>query len=387
MTRHLHFDLLHPVFALLICASSATATDYRVTTYSDPVPDFCVTIDCSLREAVRAANQGGSADRIFLSAGTYTLSQAGADEDAALTGDLDILNDLEIIGAGATMTFIDAAGLDRVIQVLGAGTSVRIQDVSIVGGSGAAGGGVSVDGGSATIERVEIHDNAGPNGIPPGGLRVTSSGTLVLRESTLESNDQGGLTVSESTATLENVTIDENPGGHEIQVTGGGSVTCQHCTLRGLTTDNPTVQVSGNGSTIAFANSIVVGSCLVFNSGTSDSEGGNIESTGDTCGFDLGSDDSGVSNPSLGLGALGDHGGPTRTRVPSPSSVARDQGTTPGCLAKDQRGQARPVDGDPIPGAFCDVGAVEASTQNPPTPIFDDGVEQRSTRAWSDHLP
>ncbi len=387
MIRRARFDWSPLVLPLLSLASAASATDYHVTTYADPVPDFCVTIDCSLREAVRAANQGGSADRIFLSAGTYTLSQAGAGENAALTGDLDILNDLEIIGAGATMTFIDGAGLDRVIQVLGPGTSVHIHDVSIVGGNGVEGAGVSVEEGSATIERVEIHDNASVNGVPPGGLRVANFATLVLRQSTLESNDQGGLTVSQSTATLENVTIDENPAGNELQVTGGGSVTCQHCTLRGLTTDVATVQVSGNDTTMAFANSIVVGSCVVNNPATTDSEGGNLESTGNTCGFNLGSDATNVSSLSLGLGLLGDHGGPTRTRVPSPSSVARDQGTTPGCLAKDQRGQSRPVDGDPVPGAFCDVGAVEAATQNPPTPIFDDGVEQRSAGAWSDRQP
>ncbi len=192
MFRRLRLDRCLLALASVHSASAASAADYRVTTYSDPVPDFCVTIDCSLREAVRAANQGGSADRIFLSAGTYTLSQSGADEDAALTGDLDISNDLEIIGAGATMTHIDAAGLDRVIHVLGAGTSVRIQDVSILGGSGAPGGGVSVDAGSATIERVEIHGNSGPNGVPPGGLRVVSTGSLVLRESTLESNARRG---------------------------------------------------------------------------------------------------------------------------------------------------------------------------------------------------
>ncbi len=367
-------------------AGLARATDYWVTTYSDPAPDFCVTIDCSLREAVRAANQGGSLDRILLSAGTYTLARAGASENAALTGDLDITNDLEIIGQGATMTVIDAAGLDRVIEILGDGTSVRIDGVTIRGGAGTAPAGINVSGGTLTLERSEVRGNVAPMGVPPGGVQVAAFGALIVHESTIADNDGGGLAIVQSTATLENVTLDSNLNADEIEAVGGSVVTCQQCTVR-ASGDDTAVFATGDGTSVAFANSIVAGSCVAFNAAVVDSEGGNIESAGDTCGFGLASDHPGVSSISLGLGSLADHGGPTRTRVPSPSSAARDQGITPACLAKDQRGLARPVDGDGIPGAFCDVGAVEASVERPPTPIFNDGVEQRSTAAWSDRAP
>jgi CSLREA domain-containing protein len=65
--------------------------------------------DCSLREAIRAANAdaavdtcvaGSGADVITLPAGTYTLTIAG-EETAASAGDLDITDDLSISGAGA----------------------------------------------------------------------------------------------------------------------------------------------------------------------------------------------------------------------------------------------------------------------------------------------
>jgi hypothetical protein len=49
------------------------------------------------------------------------------------------------------------------------------------------------------------------------------------------------------------------------------------------------------------------------------------------------------------LGALGDHGGPTETMVPSATGPAAMHGT--GCPATDQRGHAR--------GATCTAGAVE----------------------------
>ncbi len=56
----------------------------------------------SLREAIIASNNdSGVADTIALSAGTYTLAIAGTGEDAAATGDLDILDPLTITGVGA----------------------------------------------------------------------------------------------------------------------------------------------------------------------------------------------------------------------------------------------------------------------------------------------
>lgn len=82
--------------AILLLASRAGAVDFNVTRQDDPLPDGCAVGDCSLREAVIDANADG-ADRILLPDGTYTLSLAGAGEDLAATGDLDLIaNDIEI---------------------------------------------------------------------------------------------------------------------------------------------------------------------------------------------------------------------------------------------------------------------------------------------------
>src|ERR1039457_2976318 len=58
----------------------------------------------SLRGAILAANANAGADTITLPAGTYTLTLAnsgGLNEDACLTGDLDVTDSLTINGAGA----------------------------------------------------------------------------------------------------------------------------------------------------------------------------------------------------------------------------------------------------------------------------------------------
>ena len=104
--------------------------------------------------------------------------------------------------------------------------------------------------------------------------------------------------------------------------------------------------------------SVVVGDCagLGFLSG-----GYNIESPGNTCGFDQEGDQVNVSVMELNLGPLQDNGGPTMTHAPEAGSEAIDKIPADDCeVETDQRGEPRPETG----GTMCDVGAFEA--QPPP---------------------
>src|SRR5207247_1237675 len=67
---------------------------------------------CSLRAAVMEANALPGNHTISVPTGTYRLTIAGADEDGAAAGDLDITNDLRIQGAGSASTIIDGGALD-----------------------------------------------------------------------------------------------------------------------------------------------------------------------------------------------------------------------------------------------------------------------------------
>jgi hypothetical protein len=58
----------------------------------------------SLRSAIMAANAQPGADTILLPSGIFRLTIAGASEDVAASGDLDILSDLTIQGRGPTAT-------------------------------------------------------------------------------------------------------------------------------------------------------------------------------------------------------------------------------------------------------------------------------------------
>jgi CSLREA domain-containing protein len=72
---------------------------FVVTKTTDTADGTC-DADCSLREAIIAANGQSGTDTIILSAGTYDLSILGAGENAAATGDLDVTESITIDGVG-----------------------------------------------------------------------------------------------------------------------------------------------------------------------------------------------------------------------------------------------------------------------------------------------
>ena len=190
------------VFALglaLVVPPFARAADLVVTRYDDPAPDGCAPDDCSLREAVVAANAAGAGDRVFLSAGTYLLSIPGTDENDGLTGDLNVRQDLEILGAGAPVTTIDGGLLDNVIEILGSGTDVTIRGVTIRGadGVGLAKGGS----GNLLVEDCEIRDNGNSSG--DHGVLVLLGASALLRRTTVAGNAGAGVVTNHTIILFE----------------------------------------------------------------------------------------------------------------------------------------------------------------------------------------
>ena len=106
-------------------------------------------------------------------------------------------------------------------------------------------------------------------------------------------------------------------------------------------------------------NTLIDGECEIE---STVSNGRNIESPGDTCGFDQATDQVNVSADDLKLGELSDNAGPTLTHALGAGSIAIDRIPEAMCvdadgepLTTDQRGLPRPETG----GTMCDVGAFE----------------------------
>src|SRR5688500_16535481 len=92
---------------LAFAVPAAHGATFVVTRTDDPAPNGCLPADCSLREAVDAANALGGADRIELPAGTFTLTFAPTS-----SGEVTLVptEHVHIVGAGASTTLIRSVG-------------------------------------------------------------------------------------------------------------------------------------------------------------------------------------------------------------------------------------------------------------------------------------
>ena len=186
----------------------ASAASFTVTKPADTNDGTC-NADCSLREAIRAANASAGPHTIMIPAGTYTLSIAGADENAAATGDLDILQSMSLIGAGSGSTIIQAgasagSGIDKVFSVnpnFDTALNVTFSGMTIRYGKNSSGyfgdgfgGGLDFEAsgtGNLTITDCIITENSTTDG-DGGGLAATNiaagNGLVAITNSTISNN-------------------------------------------------------------------------------------------------------------------------------------------------------------------------------------------------------
>jgi len=249
--RRLGLALL-AVLVLFSASAFVRAATFTVTKTADTNDGIC-DADCSLREAITAANANPGADTITLPAGGYTLSIAGANEDANATGDLDITDSVVINGAGAATTIVDGGAIDRVFHVIG---------------------------GTSTISGVTIQNGLAPGASDGGGVFVVFSGTLTLTNVTLTNNHTsggaGGGILNNGTATLTNCTVSLN--GTAAGGDGGGLNNQNTMTITGTTiTGNTTAAGGGNGAGVNnSADMTITGSAITGNDAGGGGNGGGI---------------------------------------------------------------------------------------------------------------
>lgn len=105
---------------LALCWSGAQAATFTVSRVDDPSPNGCMVGDCSLREALLAANASVDSDVIQLPSGTFGLTR----------GTLAISNPVQLRGSTTTPTILDGDGVQPLINVTGTPT-VLLANVSL----------------------------------------------------------------------------------------------------------------------------------------------------------------------------------------------------------------------------------------------------------------
>ncbi|HRX82201.1 MAG TPA: hypothetical protein P5307_24210, partial [Pirellulaceae bacterium] len=147
--------------------------------------------NCSLRAAIQQANvMEGEQTVVFEEAGVYmlTITNEGENIDSA-KGDLDIQDDLTIIGHGADQTTINAAKTDRAFEI---GTvRVNISRVTITGGDpgpGRDGGGIYNNGNLLLHQSTVVGNSAERGGGIYSDWRGEVPGILTLLETHVDEN-------------------------------------------------------------------------------------------------------------------------------------------------------------------------------------------------------
>jgi hypothetical protein len=315
---------------------------------------FNVSDEAGLVAAINTANSNGEADTITLEA------------DITLTNVLpNITSEITIEGGNHRLERSPDAFGFRVLMV-SAGGALTLNNISLRGGNpglGNSGGGLLVEG-TATVANSTISGNSAGSG---GGVYVASGATLTLVGSTISGNTgttAGGIYNAGGTVTVTNSTISNNTGTSAVGglYNSAGSATLNNATVAKNSGGTIGGGIRRFGGTVTLSNTILADNSSTSDrdcSGTLSSAGANLVETvssGCTLVGDLTGNITGL-DPSLG--ALKNNGGPTQTRALLAGSVAIDAGNNATCAAVDQRGRARPFDGDGNGTPTCDIGAYE----------------------------
>ncbi len=365
--------------ALFALAGTAAANTFNVTTTDDDIGS-CDPGDCSIREALAAAQANPGDDTVNIPAGHYVLTNGQLETD-------DIGNTTTIVGHSARDTIIDANGQSRVYFV-NDGT-INLSHVTITGGVASGtenfgsgeGGGIFFDGQLMTLDHVAVIGNkalsqpefGGQGGGIFGDEPVTITNSLIAGNTAdgtggTFSGGQGGGIFGNEALTLTNVTVANNvalpadPKATFPHSQGGGifvnelGTVFKHVTIAG---NSASGDDAGGGvffnddSTVT--NSIVAGNTVdgvaqncVINTNTVAEQGHNLQGTSD-CGFTAPGD---ITGDPL-LAALGNNGGESDTMALAATSPAVDHADSANCVPTDQRDLPRPA------LAGCDIGAFE----------------------------
>jgi CSLREA domain-containing protein len=355
------------------------STRSLVVTNTDDDNDGTCDADCSLREALAAADAGNTitfASPLFDSARTITLNGAELVVDKSVT----------VAGPGANLLTVSADDRSRVFNV-SEGVIATIRGLTLTKGDalgGFIGGGV-LNAGTLTLAESHVKDN-----VADRGAGVYNTGSLIVRASAVSGNKAnlgsatpaaggiqsgggGSLEVVNSTVSGNEATASDAAGGIYV-VDGTANITAGTVAFNSAPQGASSAGgVKNRDGSVTMANTIVAANSAAFAdlSGAFTSQGYNLvgNNAGAAESFPAGAPNANKDTVGTSqavdplLDQLGDYGGTTPTHRLQPGSPAIDRGKAFG-LSTDQRGEPRPSDDQNVANADggdgSDVGAFEA---------------------------
>jgi len=333
---------------------------------------------CATIEGVLGKGGFLPGDTVLVESGTYTGSG---------TEVVDLDKDVRLIG-GWNSGFTTRTGFSTIDgeenrrgMTLGTGVIAFVEFVAFQNGRSTGGGGI-FNRGDLTLNECSVGNSiaTGETYSEGGGIYNTNTATLTLNNSTIYNNSAvggggGGVFNTGGTIILNNSTVSGN-----IAPGGAGIISDGSLTLNNSIISNNTATIGGAGGienggsgTVTLRNSIIT-----WNNGPApdckgviDSSGYNLIGDTTNCTFTPATGD--LTNIHANITQLQDNGGLTLTHALAPGSPAIDAANpaAPGsggdaCEADDQRGVARPIDGDGVGGSQCDMGSYELDPALPP---------------------
>ncbi|MGA2421713.1 MAG: right-handed parallel beta-helix repeat-containing protein, partial [Candidatus Acidiferrum sp.] len=210
----------------------------------NPAPDGSGNPECTLRAAIQESNADAGAHQITVPAGTYALTftanciVAVYNENSGGTVTLCMSGQINVAGAGAGQTIIDAGNADRLAVIGNTGivefSGVTLQNGTEPEGEGSSGGGGCLNNsGSLSLVSSTVQGCTGSQ-----GGAIYNHGTLNIVGSSLTNNvarEDGGGVSNEGTTLISNSNISFNfataTGGGLANVVNGGVLTVTESTI------------------------------------------------------------------------------------------------------------------------------------------------------------
>lgn len=265
---HISQVLLQPALEAFESRTLLSAVTFAVNSTDDAVdanPGDGVAADSlgrtTLRAAIMEANALNNPDGavINLPAGNYGLTLAGAGENNAASGDLDVKTKITLVGASSSTTSVNANSLDRVFHVH-PGANFTVQNLRVSGGSTSdvdplGGGGIASDRATLAVNDSIISGNqaAGHTEDYGGGGIAVIGGSAVVRRSIIRENSLiknaatehgssrfgAGLYALGANVDILNTTVSANSGheGAGLANIGGGTMRLSFVNVVGNTSD------------------------------------------------------------------------------------------------------------------------------------------------------